>query len=53
MVPGWFYSSEALLRAYVGTVAQLETLVRGLAQEEPCHDKSESPNPFEMVEAGD
>jgi hypothetical protein len=34
--PGWFYSSEALLRAYVGTVAQLETLARRLAQEEPC-----------------
>ena len=36
MVPGWFYSREALLRTYVGTVAQLETLARGLAQEEQC-----------------
>jgi len=34
--PRWFYSSEALLRAYVGTIAQLETLARGLAEEEPC-----------------
>jgi len=32
---GWFYSSEALLRAYVSTIAQLETLGRWLHEEEP------------------
>jgi hypothetical protein len=34
--PGWFYSSEALLKAYVGTLWQLETLARVLQAEEPC-----------------
>jgi hypothetical protein len=34
--PGWFYSSEALLRVYVGTIAQQQALARGLSKEEPC-----------------
>jgi len=33
--PGWFYSSEPLLKAYVFTLWQLDTLARGLAREEP------------------
>ena len=35
---GWFYSSEPLLKAYVFTLWQLDTLARGLAREEPCSE---------------